>query len=163
MIQHSIYYDPELCWGCQTCEIACKQENRTPDGVKLIHINEERPMMHKGKMQLIFTSQRCRHCEEPECMEACPSDVITKREDGIVVLDGEICDGCKKCNEACPYDSIDFDEFNGVSNKCNMCHHRIDMGLIPACADNVCLAHCIHFGDKKDIDAKFPDQYTIGT
>jgi hypothetical protein len=23
----------------------------------------------------------------------------------------------------------------------------VDRGLIPACADNVCLAHCIHFGD----------------
>jgi hypothetical protein len=21
----------------------------------------------------------------------------------------------------------------------------VDQGLIPACADNVCLAHCIHF------------------
>lgn len=27
-----------------------------------------------------------------------------------------------------------------------MCHHRVDLGLLPACADNVCLAHCIYFG-----------------
>jgi hypothetical protein len=25
----------------------------------------------------------------------------------------------------------------------------VDQGLIPACADNVCLAHCIYFGDPK--------------
>jgi hypothetical protein len=24
----------------------------------------------------------------------------------------------------------------------------VDRGLIPACADNVCLAHCIHFVEK---------------
>jgi hypothetical protein len=28
----------------------------------------------------------------------------------------------------------------------------VDQGLIPACADNVCLAHCIYFGDPVSID-----------
>jgi Fe-S-cluster-containing dehydrogenase component len=36
-----------------------------------------------------------------------------------------------------------------VARKCNLCHHRVDRGLMPACADNVCLAHCIHFGDSE--------------
>ena len=26
----------ESCWGCKTCEMACKQENQAPDGVRLI-------------------------------------------------------------------------------------------------------------------------------
>jgi len=28
---------------------------------------------------------------------------------------------------------------------------RVDQGLIPACADNVCLAHCIYFGNPDEI------------
>jgi hypothetical protein len=28
----------------------------------------------------------------------------------------------------------------------------VDQGLIPACADNVCLAHCIYFGDQSAIE-----------
>jgi len=28
---------------------------------------------------------------------------------------------------------------------------RVYKGLIPACADNVCLAHCIYFGDPDEI------------
>ena len=35
--------------------------------------------------------------------------------------------------------------------KCNLCHHRVDQGLLPACADNICLAHCIYFGDPDEI------------
>jgi hypothetical protein len=27
----------------------------------------------------------------------------------------------------------------------------VDRGLIPACADNVCLAHCIYFGEPNTI------------
>jgi hypothetical protein len=28
----------------------------------------------------------------------------------------------------------------------------VDKGLIPACADNVCLARCIYFGDPAEIE-----------
>jgi Fe-S-cluster-containing dehydrogenase component len=27
----------------------------------------------------------------------------------------------------------------------------VDRGLMPACADNVCPGHCIHFGDADEI------------
>ena len=98
-----------------------------------------------GKMVFLFQSRRCHHCDEPECVQACPEESIQKREDGIVVLDNESCSGCEICIDACPYDSICFDETRGIAQKCNLCYERVDQGLIPACADNVCLAHCIHF------------------
>ena len=43
------------------------------------------------------------------------------------------------------YEAITYDMSRGIAQKCNLCHHRVDKGLLPACADNVCLAHCIHF------------------
>lgn len=49
------------------------------------------------------------------------------------------------------YNARGFDENNQKALKCNLCHHRVDHGLIPACADNVCLAHCIYFGDPVSI------------
>jgi Fe-S-cluster-containing dehydrogenase component len=147
MRTYRLTIDHELCWGCKTCEVACKQENRSADGLKLIHVSEDGPKIIKGNLEFVYNVNVCRHCDDPPCADACPDEAIDKRDDGIVVMDYEVCTGCGICLDACPYDAIEFDEIKGVAQKCNLCHHRIDQGLIPACADNVCLAHCIHFGD----------------
>ena len=140
----SIYIDHPLCWGCKTCEVACKQENRAPDGVKLISVLEEGPQQVDGKLEFYYRVSLCRHCDDPPCEAACPDEAINKRSDGIVVLDTNICTGCQTCISACPYDAIEFDDSESVACKCNLCHHRVDNDLLPACADNVCPAHCIH-------------------
>lgn len=149
-MNYALNIDHDLCWGCKACEVACKQENVAPDGVKLIHVSEDGPKMVQGRPSFVFHVNACRHCEAPPCAEACFDAVITKREDGIVVLDSERCTGCQACIEACPYDVIAFNQARGVAEKCNLCYHRVDKGLLPACADNICLAHCIHFGDHEE-------------
>ena len=137
----------ELCWGCRACEVACKQENGAPEGVHLISVWQDGPRIIGGKLDVVFQVRVCRHCDDPPCVDACPEEAICKREDGMVILDDEKCLGCGLCQEACPYDAIAMDAVNGVARKCNLCHHRVDQGLVPACADNVCPAHCIYFGD----------------
>ncbi len=112
--------DHEACWGCKTCEVACKQEMKAPDGVKLISVVEEWPRSPEGKLSFRYHVGMCRHCEEPPCAEACPERVISKSA---------------------------YDMSRGIAQKCNLCHHRVDKGLLPACADNVCLAHCISFSE----------------
>jgi Fe-S-cluster-containing dehydrogenase component len=145
MKQYALFIDDISCWGCKTCEVACKQENQVPEGIKYISVSEDGPKMITGKLDFVYRVNRCRHCDIPECLEACPAEAITKREDGLVILDHEACTGCAACLEACPYKAVTFDEQAGTARKCNLCHHRVDKGLIPACADNVCLAHCIVF------------------
>lgn len=138
----------ELCWGCKTCEVACKQENNAADGVHLIRVAEDGPRVVDGRWHFVHRVNRCRHCDDPPCVDACPVAAITQRDDGIVVLARELCDGCRACQEACPYDAVAFDEGDARAAKCNLCHHRVDQGLLPACADNVCLAHCIHLAQR---------------
>ena len=147
----ALVIDHESCWGCKTCEVACKQENRTRDGIKLISVSEDGPKMVNGGLDFIFQVNVCRHCDEPDCVEACPEEAILKREDGMVVMDYDLCTGCQACVEVCPYGSISGNDDEGIVQKCNLCHHRVEKGLIPACADNVCLAHCIYFGDPEEI------------
>ena len=152
MKRYALIIDEELCWGCKTCEVACKQEEGAPDGVKLITVLEDGPKMVNGKLDFVYRVNVCRHCDEPDCVEACPEDAITKRGDGIVILDVNTCTGCQLCIDACPYDAIAFDAEKGVAWKCNLCYQRVDKGLLPACADNVCLAHCIYFGDREEME-----------
>ena len=114
----------------------------------MIFVSEDGPKMLDGRLHFIFQVNVCKHCDCPPCADACPNEAISKRADGIVVMDYDKCSGCRSCIEACPYNAISFDPDKGIAQKCNLCHHRIDKGLIPACADNVCLGHCIYFGDK---------------
>ena len=146
-----IYIDEQACWGCKTCEVACKQEMEAPIGVKLIGVGEDGPKIVDEALAFTYRINICKHCDEPPCADACPEEAIIKRSDGIVVMDYDLCSGCQLCIEACPYDAIDFDAQKNIAQKCNLCHHRADRGLIPACADNICLAHCIYFGDPNAI------------
>ncbi len=145
MRRFSLQIEEEKCWGCKTCEVACKQENVVPDGQKLIEVVEEGPRQTAGRWHYLFRVNRCRHCNDPPCVEACPTGAIMKRPDGIVVLAETECAACGLCVDACPFGSIVLDESESTARKCNLCYHRVDRGLLPACADNVCLAHCIHF------------------
>lgn len=145
MERFALRVDEESCWGCKACEVACKQENRSPEGVYLIHISEDGPRMMNDRLGFVYRVNMCRHCDEPDCVEACTQEAITKRENGIVVLNDEDCIGCGLCVDECPYHAITFDNDRKKARKCNLCHHRVERGLVPACADNVCLAHCIYF------------------
>jgi len=151
MTRYSIRIDEGACWGCRTCEVACKQEFQVPCGVRLISVKEDGPRIVDGNPFFMYRVNICRHCDEPACAKVCPEGAIIKRPDGIVVLDEQKCSGCQACMDSCPYQAIDFDRDRGTACKCNLCHHRVEQGLIPACADNVCLSHCIHFVEKDGI------------
>jgi Fe-S-cluster-containing dehydrogenase component len=145
MSEFKLTINNDLCWGCKTCEVACKQENRAADGVKLISVQENGPDLIDGQLDFAFYVSVCRHCDDPACVEACPEEAIGQRNDGIVIMDDNLCTGCQACIEACPYDAMAFDEGKTVAQKCHLCYHRVDRGLVPACADNICPAHCIVF------------------
>jgi tetrathionate reductase subunit B len=153
MTRRALIIDHEACWGCLACEVACKQENLVEGGVKLIRVSEEPVHERPGKPSFTFVVNACRHgeCDGTPCMDVCPTGAIVRREDGIVIMAVAECIGCEACVEVCPWDAIAVNAHRSVTQKCNLCHHRVDRGLVPACADNVCLARCIHFGDPEEI------------
>lgn len=96
-----------------------------------------------------FGVMRCNHCTDAPCLKICPTGALFKRDDGIVDFDGDRCIGCKSCMQACPYDAIYIDADTNTAAKCNLCAHRVDQDLEPACVV-VCPTHSIWVGDLDD-------------
>ena len=150
MTQKTIFVDNKYCIGCLACEMACKQENNIPVGLKWLNVVKVGPKMVGDRLRMDFIPMRCRHCSKAPCIDACPEEAITKRSDGIVLIDRDACIGCLNCTEACPFNAIQFNEQNGTVEKCTLCVHRVDAGLEPACV-LACPSKCTHFGDVNKI------------
>jgi len=150
MNQKNIFVDSEYCIGCRACEVACKQENDIPVGIKWINVVKVGPKMVGDKLRMDFVPMRCRHCMKAPCINACPEKAIIKRSDGIVLIDRELCTGCTSCVEACPFGSIQLNTKTMVAEKCTLCVHRVDAGLEPACV-HTCPSKCMYFGDINEL------------
>jgi len=133
------------CMGCYACEIACKEAHAIPLGkdawIKVVRGDARRAETEEKGHYLPVV---CVHCVSPPCVEACPQEAITQREDGIVLLDSPSCTGCKLCLEACPYRAIFFDEEEEVAFKCDLCVERIEEELWPSCVQH-CFAQVFSF------------------
>ena len=150
--QLGFYYNMADCYGCQTCEVACKSEQATATSVcwrNVRHFYSDHPVAHAT------LSMSCNHCENPECMNNCPTGAYRKLDNGIVYQDHDKCIGCKMCIMACPYNAPQYDPEEGRTSKCSFCRERIEAGLNPACVD-ACPGGNIEFGDLDELRAKYP-------
>jgi Fe-S-cluster-containing dehydrogenase component len=162
--------DLDVCVGCHACATACKEWNSgghsapLPDfnpygadayGVWFNRVHSFEEGDGDGARTVHFP-RSCLHCEEPACVTVCPTGASYKRaEDGIVLVNADICIGCKLCSWACPYGAREFDEDDGVMKKCTLCIDRIyndnlaEDERLPACV-MVCPTNARHFGDLGD-------------
>jgi Fe-S-cluster-containing dehydrogenase component len=148
--QYGIMTLDDYCLGCGICELVCEMEHNLTAGSGWIKVNIPSPE-NGGEWQTRRVVIHCMHCTRPVCAEACPQGAITKRDDGIVLIDETLCNGCKVCIEACPIDgAIQFSEDEAIARKCDLCYHRLDNGLLPACAA-ACPSHCIYVGEMDEI------------
>jgi len=140
--------DQSRCIGCHACTTACKSENEVPVGVTRTYVKSVDVGVFP-QVRRAFQVTRCNQCEDAPCVAACPTQAMFRREDGIVDFDKGICIGCKACMAACPYDAIFINPEDHSAEKCNMCAHRLDVGLEPACV-TVCPTEAILVGDLND-------------
>jgi anaerobic dimethyl sulfoxide reductase subunit B (iron-sulfur subunit) len=86
-------------------------------------------------------------------------NAITKRaEDGIVVVNREVClglDKCDRCLKACPYDAPQFgDEANAKMQKCDLCLDRFPEGKKPICVEG-CPMRALDAGPLDELKAQY--------
>ncbi|MFQ5527844.1 MAG: 4Fe-4S dicluster domain-containing protein [Thermoanaerobaculia bacterium] len=144
--------DHESCIGCHACSTACKSENEVPLSVNRTYVKYVDVGVFP-QARRAFQVTRCNQCADPPCTHACPTRAMHARPDGIVDFDKSICIGCKACIAACPYDAIFINPEDHSAEKCNLCAHRIDMNLEPACVV-VCPTEAIMVGDLNDTDSR---------
>jgi len=154
--------------GCTACVNACHEENGvTSNGRPATDAQWIRKVTVKDRQTGYVQSLplMCQHCEEPPCVDVCPTGASFKRADGIVLVDKHICIGCRYCMMACPYKARSFiheDTKNqkphaprgkGTVESCTLCVHKVDRGDgTTACAE-ACKKEgheAILFGDLND-------------
>jgi len=141
--------DITRCINCKACVVACRAEWETPVGYSRDWVKEVESITDDGMPMLDLFPGRCQHCDDAPCVEECPTGAAWKRDDGIVLVDDELCTGCELCVPACPYDARWLNPETGTISKCTFCQPRVDAGLEPACVQT-CVGGALKFGDAND-------------
>jgi anaerobic dimethyl sulfoxide reductase subunit B (iron-sulfur subunit) len=165
--QKAFYLNANICSGCKACMTACKDKNDLP-----VDINYRRVTEYGGGSWVpdpnhpnlwipnnVYTyamSTACMHCQDPACVNVCPTTAMHKRDDGIVLVDASKCIGCRYCEWACPYGAPQFSQEKGVMTKCTFCEDLLAQGQNPVCVD-ACVNRALEFGELDDLRAKYGD------
>ena len=167
--------DLSKCKNAQKCMTACQESH---------HIRPEQSHINTLKMQEskntppYYMPKPCQHCDNPPCVSVCPVDATFKRPDGIVLIDNNVCIGCRFCIAACPYSArvlnwtkplhadadedlpynveLNIPQLKGTITKCLFSADRLRIGKLPYCV-TACPNGVFYFGDENE------DAVTNGT
>jgi formate dehydrogenase iron-sulfur subunit len=165
------FTDTTVCIGCKACEVACKEWNQLPaanggaprlsgqsydntlrlDGIHWRHVAfVEQFSEDRRDGRWLLMSDVCKHCVQAGCLEVCPTGAIIRTEFDTVVIQSDVCNGCRDCIAACPFGVIDINPASGTAQKCTLCYDRLQAGLEPACS-KACPTDSIRFGTITDL------------
>jgi nitrate reductase / nitrite oxidoreductase, beta subunit len=100
-----------------------------------MNLQEKQVVDEYDTMFMQYLPRICNHCLNPACVASCPSRALYKRgEDGIVLVDQNVCKGWRFCTSACPYKKVYFNWQSGKAEKCIFCYPRVETGQCNACA-----------------------------
>jgi len=137
MQKWNMIIDVAECTNCQLCALAAMDEyvgNSWPGyaapmpkhGHKWINILQK----ERGQIPMIdiaYVPTMCNHCDNPPCL-AKGGDAVTKRDDGIVLIDPQKARGRKDLVAACPYGHIWWNEELELAQIWPFDAHLIDAG-----------------------------------
>jgi formate dehydrogenase iron-sulfur subunit len=159
------FTDTTICIGCKACEVACKSWNQLPaengghrelsgdsydntqrlDGLHWRHVKFVEQFEREYDGRWLMMSDVCKHCVQAGCLEVCPTGAIIRTEFDTVVIQSDVCNGCRACIGACPFGVIEINPVANTAQKCTLCYDRLSVGLEPACS-KACPTDSIQFG-----------------
>lgn len=110
----------------------------------------------------------CQNCQDAPCLRVCPTGATYQRKDGTILINHDICIGCRICMAACPYETrffwyndppknqaVQVKEYypeyaaihqKGTVAKCDLCVHQSYKNQLPHCV-SACPTGALYFGD----------------
>jgi len=148
MDKWNLIIDVENCTNCNMCVLACQDEHVDNDfpsyaapmpkhGARWIEIMRK----ERGQASMIdvaYMPVMCNHCDNAPCVEAAKDGAVTKRDDGIVIIDPIKAKGQKHLVDSCPYDRIWWNEELQIPQTWIFDAHLLDDGWKEPRAASVC-------------------------
>lgn len=167
-MQLGFYFDQTRCIACNACTVSCKDYNQVNPG--LVRWRKQENHNKKDGISVFENlTMSCNHCENPACIEACCCDAIKKRENGIVYVDRDLCEGAEGCIEACPFgaphiaddsqEPIKKDSWKVAHpmQKCKGCWELVEStGQKPVCVQ-ACPTRALDWDDITVLQEKYKD------
>lgn len=173
--------DVEKCENCNNCFLACKDEHVGNDweGITMSQAGKGHRWMNIRRKEqgafpnisVAYMPTPCFHCADAPCVKHCTQGEITKREDGIVLIDSRRSKGKKELVKACPHGAIFWNEVSQTPQKCTLCAHLLDDGwkaprCVQACPTGALTFHSLEAEDMAafiaDNKLEQPSNTTIG-
>ena len=114
-------FNAEFCTGCRACELACSFRcdgvfSPAKSRIRVVKMDEEGIDVPVG----------CEHCDNAPCETVCPVQATAQSAEGLkttgaIILNHDICIGCKECLAVCPFGAIHYDEDRKIFYKCDLC------------------------------------------
>jgi formate dehydrogenase iron-sulfur subunit len=145
---------PATNGGANTLSGNSYDNTRRLDGIHWRHVQfveQFTPDRKEGRWLLM--SDVCKHCVQAGCLEVCPTGAIVRTEFDTVVIQSDVCNGCRYCIAACPFGVIDINPLTRTAQKCTLCYDRLQIGQPPACA-KACPTASIQFGPVADLQQR---------
>jgi len=154
--------DLRTCDGCKACTMACQQRHQLRDEQTWINVYD----MTDSSGSKYFMPRPCMMCEDPPCMYVCPVGANIRTDEGLDLVDTDVCIGSRACMAACPYEARYFNwkdplpqkrmpgasspqmptPQKGTVGKCVLCADRLPNGELPACVSG-CPMGVLYIGD----------------
>ncbi len=137
MTKWNMVIDVALCENCNNCFLATKDEhvgNEFPgySAPQPLHghrwIDIKRKVRGSGSMvDAAHVPTMCNHCDDAPCLKI-GGDAVTKRSDGIMLIDPKKARGRKDLVESCPYGAIWWNEELQIPQHWTFDAHLLDQG-----------------------------------
>ena len=146
--KYFLLIDVDLCQDCGACYLACKDEyldNAFPGYSEPQPRHSHKWIRHPRKeradgslMDIKYLPQPCMHCARPLCAGKAKDGAVSRRADGVVIIDPAKAKGQSDLVASCLYGAIVWNGEANIPQKCTLCAHLLDEGWKETRCSQIC-------------------------